>query len=47
MVSYRYFAEGREKRFIRSAFELYVHPDYVVSLMEDSSMLKLGGEGGI
>jgi adenylate cyclase len=44
VVSYRYFAEGKEKRFIRSAFELYVHPDYVASLMEDSSMLKLGGE---
>jgi adenylate cyclase len=44
VVSYRYFAEGREKRFIRGAFELYVHPDYVASLMEDSSMLKLGGE---
>jgi adenylate cyclase len=44
IVSYRYFAEGREKRFIRSAFELYVHPDYVASLMEDSSVLKLGGE---
>jgi len=44
VVSYRYFAEGREKRFIRSAFELYVHPDYVASLMKDSSMLKLGGE---
>ena len=44
VVSYRYFAEGREKRFIRSAFELYVHPDYVATLMRDSSMLKLGGE---
>jgi adenylate cyclase len=44
VVSYRYFAEGREKRFIRSAFELYVHPDYVASLMKDSRMLKLGGE---
>jgi adenylate cyclase len=44
VISYRYFAEGKEKRFIRSAFELYVHPDYVASLMEDSSMLKLGGE---
>ncbi|HKV53303.1 MAG TPA: adenylate/guanylate cyclase domain-containing protein [Candidatus Binataceae bacterium] len=44
IISYRYFAEGREKRYIRSAFELYVHPDYVASLMEDSSMLKLGGE---
>jgi adenylate cyclase len=44
VVSYRYFAEGREKRFIRSAFELYVHPDYVASLMKDSNMLKLGGE---
>jgi adenylate cyclase len=44
VVSYRYFAEGKEKRFIRSAFELYVHPDYVATLMEDSSILKLGGE---
>jgi len=44
VVSYRYFAEGREKRFIRSAFELYVHPDYVATLMAAPSMLKLGGE---
>jgi adenylate cyclase len=44
VMSYRYFAEGREKRFIRSAFELYVHPDYVATLMKDSSTLKLGGE---
>jgi adenylate cyclase len=44
IISYRYFAEGREKRYIRSAFELYVHPDYVASLIKDSSMLKLGGE---
>ncbi len=44
VVSYRYFAEGKEKRFIRSAFELYVHPDYVATLMQDSSTLKLGGE---
>jgi adenylate cyclase len=43
-VSYRYTIEGREKRFIRSAFELYVNPDYVASLMQDSKMLKLGGE---
>jgi adenylate cyclase len=44
VVSYRYFAEGKEKRFIRSAFELYVHPDYVATLMDEPSMLKLGGE---
>ncbi|HJU09610.1 MAG TPA: adenylate/guanylate cyclase domain-containing protein [Candidatus Binataceae bacterium] len=44
IVSFRYFAEGREKRFIRSAFERYVHPEYVAALMEDASRLKLGGE---
>jgi adenylate cyclase len=44
IISYRYFAEGREKRYIRSAFELYVNPDYVASLVEDSAVLKLGGE---
>jgi adenylate cyclase len=44
IVSYRYFVEGREKRYIRSAFELYVNPGYVASLIADSRVLKLGGE---
>jgi adenylate cyclase len=44
IVSYRYFVEGKEKRYIRSAFELYVNPGYVASLIADSRVLKLGGE---
>jgi adenylate cyclase len=44
IVSYRYVAEGKEKRFLRSAFEKYVNPDYVASLINDPSGLKLGGE---
>ena len=44
IVSYRYFVEGKEKRYIRSAFELYVNPHYVASLIADSRVLKLGGE---
>jgi len=44
IISYRYIVEGREKRYIREAFELYVNPDHVAALIKDSSQLKLGGE---
>ena len=44
IITYRYIVEGREKRYIREAFELYVNPDHVAALIKDSSQLKLGGE---
>ncbi len=43
-TSYRYFAEGREKRYLRSAFEMYLHPAVLASVIEDPAGLKLGGQ---
>ncbi|MGH7815396.1 MAG: CHASE2 domain-containing protein [Candidatus Binataceae bacterium] len=44
LASYRYIAEGREKRQIRNAFEHYLHPDVIASMLESREGLKLGGE---
>ncbi|HTT76891.1 MAG TPA: adenylate/guanylate cyclase domain-containing protein [Candidatus Binataceae bacterium] len=43
-MSWRYFTEGAEKRYIRHAFEHYLHPDVIASLVDSSDGLKLGGE---
>ena len=39
-----YFLEGKEKRFIRSAFNQYLSGDVIKQLLEDPTRLKLGGE---
>ncbi len=44
LASFRYATEGREKRFIRHAFEHYLHPHVIASLMDDPQGLRLGGE---
>jgi adenylate cyclase len=44
LAGYRYLTEGREKRFLRHAFEHYLHPDVIEGLVQDSGALKLGGE---
>jgi adenylate cyclase len=44
LVSYRYATEGREKAYLRHAFEHYLHPDIIASLVEQPQGLKLGGE---
>ena len=44
LVSYRYVTEGREKAYLRHAFEHYLHPDIIASLVEQPGGLKLGGE---
>jgi adenylate cyclase len=44
VVSYRYFTEGKEKRHLRRAFELYLNPDVVASVVDDPAGLRLGGE---
>jgi len=41
---YRYTFEEKERRFIKEAFGQYLAPAIVKQLMEDPSMLKLGGE---
>lgn len=43
-MTWRYFTEGAEKRFIRHAFEHYLHPDVIASLVDSRNGLKLGGE---
>jgi adenylate cyclase len=44
LSAFRYFIEGREKRYLRHVFEHYLHPDVISSMVEDPSRLKLGGE---
>ncbi len=44
LATYRYVTEGLEKRRLRHAFEKYLHPDVIASVVDDPSGLKLGGE---
>jgi len=44
LAGYRYITEGREKRYLRTAFEHYLSPDFITSLVESPERLKLGGE---
>jgi adenylate cyclase len=44
LASYRYATEGREKRRLRHAFEHYLHPSVIASIVENPKQLKLGGE---
>lgn len=39
-----YATEGRQKRFIKSAFKQYLSGDVIEQILEDPSQLKLGGE---
>ena len=34
-ISYRYRTEGSEKRFLRSAFEMYLHPEVLSSVVDN------------
>jgi adenylate cyclase len=43
-AGYRYEAEGRQRRFLRHAFEHYLHPDIIATLVDEPGGLKLGGE---
>lgn len=40
---WKYTVEGRQRRFIQKAMSLYVSPKLVSQIIEDPSMLKLGG----
>ncbi len=44
VISWRYAVEGREKWFIRHAFEHYLSPEVIASLVDNPERLKLGGE---
>ena len=44
LAGYRYITEGREKRHLRNAFEHYLNPDVIASVLDSPHGLKLGGE---
>jgi adenylate cyclase len=44
VVSWRYITEGLEKRHLRRAFEYYLNPDVIASVVDNPDGLKLGGE---
>ncbi|MCA1753601.1 MAG: adenylate/guanylate cyclase domain-containing protein [Spirochaeta sp.] len=39
-----YAVEGKQKRFIKSAFQQYLSPDVIENLLSDPERLRLGGE---
>lgn len=43
-AAYKYFAEEKQKKKIRSAFGQYVQPEFVKQLIAQPKLLKLGGE---
>ena len=43
-VLLNYATEGRQKRFIKGAFQQYLNEDVIRQLLQDPSRLKLGGE---
>ncbi|NGP89532.1 adenylate/guanylate cyclase domain-containing protein [Aliifodinibius halophilus] len=43
-AAYKYFAEEKQKKKIRSAFGQYVQPEFVKQLIAQPNLLKLGGE---
>jgi adenylate cyclase len=43
-AAYKYFAEERQKKEIRSAFDQYVQPEFVQELIDEPEKLKLGGQ---
>ena len=43
-ISYRYRTEGKEKRYLRSVFEMYLHPEVINAVVDHPEGLKLGGQ---
>jgi adenylate cyclase len=44
LLGYRYVTEGLEKGRLRHAFEHYLHPDVIATVVDDPGGLRLGGE---
>ena len=42
--TYLYFTEGRARLYLRNAFEHYLNPEVVASVVDDPQGLRLGGE---
>ena len=44
IILYKFFGEEKDKRFIKGAFQQYLSPKVIDQLVDNPSMLKLGGE---
>lgn len=44
ILAYKYFTEGKDRAYLKGAFEKYVSPDLVDSIISDPKKLNLGGE---
>ncbi|HTY54265.1 MAG TPA: adenylate/guanylate cyclase domain-containing protein [Candidatus Binataceae bacterium] len=44
LAAYRYATEGTEKRHLKHAFEHYLHPKVIESMLDKPDTVKLGGE---
>lgn len=44
LAGFRYYEETKEKRYLRHAFEHYLHPSVIASVVDNREGLKLGGE---
>ena len=44
LAGFLYWTEGREKGYLRRAFQQYLHPDVIEELVRNPDALKLGGE---
>ncbi|PCI29691.1 MAG: hypothetical protein COB67_03545 [SAR324 cluster bacterium] len=44
IILYQYFGEEKDKRFIKGAFQQYMSPEVIDQLVQDPSLLQLGGE---
>jgi adenylate cyclase len=43
-AGFRYYEENKEKRYLRHAFEHYLHPSVISSVLSNPEGLKLGGQ---
>jgi adenylate cyclase len=44
ILGYKYFTEEKDRAFVKGAFEKYVSPDVVSSILQDPKKLNLGGQ---
>ncbi len=44
VFAYKYFTEEKDRAFVKGAFEKYVSPDVVSSILQDPKKLNLGGQ---
>jgi adenylate cyclase len=44
VMSWRYFVEGANRRYLRHVFEHYLDPDVIATMVDNPTAFKLGGE---